>query len=176
MAKKRALKRLLKGARGRVCSDEMETELSAVKQSSPSGGNRAQLITRLIALLPWSVVVAASCCGGPFSAEGTGSLVTMVGTMNETNFLRELVPKECQNHRWAATACVLTANSALELLHKQGCQGPVRNPIVDGIEIRWKFSMMTWQCDWALASHRETERIPKPWWFLYGVFSCISVP
>lgn len=97
--KKKALERLLKGARGRVCSDEMETELSAIKQSSPSGGNRAQLITRLIALPPRSMVVAASCCGGPFSAEGTGSLVTMVGTMNETNFLRELVPQECQNHR-----------------------------------------------------------------------------
>lgn len=70
--KKESFEILLREARSRgVYSDEMETELSARKQSALSGGNWAQLITHLIALLPRSMVVAVSCCGGAFEQKGT---------------------------------------------------------------------------------------------------------
>lgn len=70
--KKGSFEMLLREARSRgVYSDEMETELSARKQSALSGGNWAQLITHLIALLPRSMVVAVSCCGGAFEQKGT---------------------------------------------------------------------------------------------------------
>lgn len=58
----------------RDCYDERETELSAIKQSSLSGGNWAQLITRLIAPLLCSMVMAVSCCGGAFQQKGLGDL------------------------------------------------------------------------------------------------------
>lgn len=46
-----------------VPSDRMESVLTAIKQSLLSGGNWAQLITRLIAPLLRSMAVAASRCG-----------------------------------------------------------------------------------------------------------------
>lgn len=98
----------------------MVTELSAIKQSSLWGGNWAQLINRLIAALLWSMVVAVSCCGGAFWAEGTGWLLWMEETTNGTkwtHFLGELGFKSAKNHRRASTANVLTAKSVLE----QGC-------------------------------------------------------
>lgn len=71
--KKETFEILLRKARsGGVYSDEMETELSARKQSALSGGNWAQLITHLIALLPRSMAVAVSCCGGALEQKGTG--------------------------------------------------------------------------------------------------------
>lgn len=121
---------VLREVRGRgVYSDEMVTELSAMKQSSLSGGNWAQLINRLIAPLLWSMVVAESCCGGAFWAEGTGWLLWMEETTNGTkwtHFLGELAFKSAKKHRRAATANVLTVKSALE-------QGR-----------HWKFCIMTW--------------------------------
>ncbi len=68
---KNALERLLRGARGRgVCSDEIENELSAIKQSFLSGGNWA-------AHYPSNSTPTAKHGGGStmlwrgFSAEGT---------------------------------------------------------------------------------------------------------
>lgn len=100
-----------------------------MKQSSLSGGNWAQLINHLIAPLLWSMVVAVSCCGGAFWAEGTGWLLWMEETTNGTkwtHFLGELALKSGKNHWRAATANVLTAKSVQE----QGCH--------------WKFCIMTW--------------------------------
>lgn len=99
-----------------VASDEMESELSAIKQSLLSGGNWAQLITRLIAPPPRSMSVAVSRCGEAFLSAG-GTLRDEGRTMSgseRSNFLKEAASESARNHRGALTANVLTAKSVLE--------------------------------------------------------------
>ncbi len=50
------------------------------------GENQALLITCPIQSQQWSMVVAASCCGGVFSAAGTGRLVAIEGKMNAAKY------------------------------------------------------------------------------------------
>lgn len=99
-----------------VASDEMESELSAIKQSLLSGGNWAQLITRLIAPPPRSMAVTVSRCGEAFF-EWRGNSSRRGKTMSgseRSNFLKEAASESARNHRRALTANVLTAKSVLE--------------------------------------------------------------
>ncbi len=56
------------------------------------GENQALLITCPIQSQQWSMVVAASCCGGCFSAAETGRLVAIEGKMNAAKY-RDILDK-----------------------------------------------------------------------------------
>lgn len=110
----------------KVPSDGMESALAGIKQSLLSGGNRAQLISPLIAPLPRSVAAAAaSRCGkipvcyfnfliffpSVFCFE-YAELFGMMSGGERSHFVKRDTAKE---HRPALTANALTAKSLLEV-------------------------------------------------------------
>ncbi len=144
--------------------------------SGMCGENQALLITCPIQSQQWSMVVAASCCGGVFSAAGAGRLVAIEGKMNAAKYrdiLDEILLQSAQDLRLGRRFTFQqdndpkhTAKITKEWLHNNSVtvlEWPSQSPDLNPIEHIWR--------DLKMAVHQrlpsnltELERICKEEW------------
>ncbi len=144
--------------------------------SGMCGENQALLITCPLQSQQRSMVVAASCCGGVFSAAGTGRLVAIEGKMNAAKYrdiLDENLLQSAQDLRLGRRFTFQqdndpkhTAKIMKEWLHNNSVtvlEWPSQSPDLNPIEHLWR--------DLKMAVHQrlpsnltELERICKEEW------------
>ncbi len=144
--------------------------------SGMCGENQALLITCPIQSQQWSMVVAASCCGGVFQLQGTGRLVAIEGKMNAAKYkdiLDENLLQSAQDLRLGRRFTFQQDNDpkhiakiTKEWLHNNSVtvlEWPSQSPDLNPIEHLWR--------DLKMAVHQrlpsnltELERICKEEW------------